>query len=73
MTQLTTKQRLDRIEKAINALAYFEGRLAPIKAGVCAELDAIRAELAGSIVPGGQQREVRPLAPLPEQRAKLVA
>jgi hypothetical protein len=58
--KLTTQQRLDRIEKAINGIAYFETRLAAI---------AIRAEQHGSIIPGGQEREIRPLAPLPERRA----
>ena len=69
--KLTTQQRLDRIEAAINGLAYFEGRLAPIKAGICVELDAIRAEQAGGIVPAGQER--RPFAGLPESRERVSA
>ena len=68
---LTTSQRLARIEKAINALAYCETRFAPIKDGLSVELDEIRAEQQGTIVPGGQER--RPFTGLPEQRQAVSA
>jgi len=78
MTQLSDKQRIKRLEellarteKAINGLAYFTAPHTGIKDGPCPELDAIRRELAGSIIPGGREREIRPLAPLPESRKSV--
>jgi hypothetical protein len=71
MTPLTDKQRIKRLEAAVNQLAWLETRLAAIRPGTCPELDAIRVELAGSIVPGGQER--RPFAGLPEQRERVNA
>lgn len=59
-----TEKRLDRIEAAINGLAFFETRLAPIQEGLCPELDEIRAERFGSV---GNGRERRPSS-LPERR-----
>jgi hypothetical protein len=67
------EELLARTEKAINGLAYFAAPHTGMKDGPCPELDEIRRELAGSIIPGGQERDIRPLAPLPEQRAKVVA
>jgi hypothetical protein len=68
------KQRFDRLEAAVNALAYLETRFAGIPPGLCPELDAIRLERVGSIVPGGGPRlsmETRP-APALEQREAVV-
>ena len=50
MTKKTTEERLERIEKAINGLAFFESRLARLKEGICPELDEIRHERHGSLV-----------------------
>ena len=55
-TTLTDKQRLDRAEAAISALAFFETRLAAIRPGLCPELDAIRQEYAGRIQDVPEQR-----------------
>ena len=60
---MTTQQRLDRLEAAVNALAFLETRLAPIPPGLCPELDAIRTERAGSV----STPEIRPFL-APERR-----
>jgi hypothetical protein len=46
---MTTKERLDRLEAAVSALAFLETRLAAIPPGHHPELDAIRAEQAGAL------------------------
>jgi hypothetical protein len=72
IAQLEAENKQNRA--AINGLARLETRLAAIKPGVCPELDAIRAELAGSIIPGGQERLILETRPhhAPEQRVKAV-
>jgi hypothetical protein len=60
---VTDKQRIDRLEAAVNGLAFLESRLAAIPPGLCPELDAIRAERAGSV----GTPEIRP-SNAPERR-----
>jgi hypothetical protein len=69
---LTDEQRLARAEAAINALAYFETRLAGIPRGLSPELDAIREEYAGRIGPQGSPpiTEQRPYS-APERREAM--
>jgi hypothetical protein len=66
---MTDKQRIARLEAAVNGLAFLETRLAAIRSGVCPELDEIRQEYAGRM--GGMQ-ETRP-GPVGELRVKAVA
>ncbi|HEY2181319.1 MAG TPA: hypothetical protein VGH09_06585 [Solirubrobacteraceae bacterium] len=63
----TVTERLDRLEAAVNGLAYFETRLAAIPFGVCPELDAIRTERHGSVTPA--EMETRPDTTVLEGRA----
>jgi hypothetical protein len=60
----TEPARIERLERAVNGLAYLMTRHAAIPVGLCRELDEIRQELAGSV---GRQ-ETRPHKP-PESRA----
>ena len=63
--ELTDKERIIRLEKAVNSLAFLETRLAHIPLGAHPELDAIREENFANLALAGapRQYETRPHKP----------